>query len=96
MVAFSKLPVAKQLKPTLLILAISGLVFGVLEYMLNDQGFRGYAGNRTAVCLYRFKFIFAGIGVGAALTSLFYGHWTSALLAASQRQHLNATQKKND
>jgi hypothetical protein len=96
LVALSKYPEVKPVKPTLLILAVSGLVYGALEYMLNDQSSRGYVGHRIAGGLYRLKFTVGGIGIGAALTSLFYGHWTSAWLAAIQRQQRNDPQKKID
>jgi hypothetical protein len=92
--AFSKLPEAKPLKPTLIIVAVSVLVVGVLVFMLDDQGFCGYVGNRIAVYLYRLKFVFSGIAIGAFLSSLFYGHWTSALLAARERQQSSAARNK--
>ncbi|MGA2174346.1 MAG: hypothetical protein ABSH38_05105 [Verrucomicrobiota bacterium] len=92
--AFSKLPEAKPLKPTLGIVAVSALVAGVLAFLLDDQRFCAYVGNRIAVYLYRLQFVFGGIAIGAALSSAFYGHWTSALLAARQRQQSSAAQNK--
>jgi hypothetical protein len=95
-VVLSKRPEVKQLRPTLLILAVSALAYGVREFMLDNERFHIYAGHRLVTFLDRFKFTVGGIAIGAVLSSLFYGHWTLALLVARQKQQLSATQKKID
>lgn len=94
--ALSTRPQVKPVKPTLGILAVSGLVVGVIVFMLADQNFRGYVGKRIAVYLYRSDFMFAGIGIGAVVTSLLYRHWTSAWLTAKQSQRMNNARNKVD
>jgi hypothetical protein len=92
----TKLPAVKPLKPTLGMLAVSVLMAVALDMMLADQGFCAYVGHRTAAALYRLKFIFMGMGLGAALLSLFYGHWAAALRAAQQSYQSNAARDKPD
>jgi hypothetical protein len=94
--AISKLPGVKPLKPTLLILAISALAYGALVLMLDDERFNIYVGHRIAAFLDHFRFTVGGIAIGAVLSSLFYGHWTSALLVVGQSQQSSAAQKKID
>jgi hypothetical protein len=71
---------ARMLKPTLLILAICGATYGVMVVILDMVPFRRYIGEQIWVWLESFKFFVGGIGTGAALCSLFYGHWKSAWL----------------
>jgi hypothetical protein len=94
--ALSKLPETKPLKPTLGILVGSGLLYGMLKFMLGDQDFCNYVGHRIVVSLDYFRFVFAGIGIGAALTSLFYGHWSTARQVAIQGQESTKVRKKLD
>jgi len=89
--ALGKNPAARFLRPTILILSIAGLVFGVLELLLDQQRFRTYVGREIANYLGHFKYIVGGTGIGAVLCSLFYGHWKSAWLA-SKRTRENGVQ----
>jgi hypothetical protein len=93
---FTKLPIVKPIRPTLGILAVAAIVCGTLDMMLSDQGFRAHIGHRFAAALYRFKGIFVGMGLGAALLSLFYGHWASALRAAQQSYQSKVTRDESD
>ena len=79
--ALGKNPAARILRPTILILSLAGLIFGVLELLLAQQRFRTYVGWEIANYLGHFKYIVGGTGIGAVLCSLFYGHWKSAWLA---------------
>jgi hypothetical protein len=96
LIALSKLPEVKPVKPTLFILALSALTYGVLVVLLYDENFHIAVGHQTAAFLDRFRFMIGGIFIGAVLSSLFHGHWTSALLVARQRQQSSAAQKKMD
>jgi len=91
--ALSNRPEVKPLKPTLGILAGSAFFYSMLKFMLGDQKFCGYVGHRVVISLDYFRFIFAGIGIGAALTSLCYGHWSAAWRTAIQRQELIRARK---
>jgi hypothetical protein len=96
LLGLSKVPVIKPLKPMLGILAGSGLLYGMLKFMLGDQAFCGYVGHRVVVSLNHFRFIFAGIGIGAVLTSWSYGHWSAVLHVAIRRQQSMELRKKRD
>lgn len=78
---FAKDPWVQVLRPTLVMLSLSGLTWGLLVVLLDDHAFRALVGRRVAVWLGHFKFFVGGLGTGAAVSSAFYGHWKSAWLA---------------
>ncbi len=84
------------MKPMLGTVSGSLIIYGVLKFMLGDQGFCAYVGHRVVVSLDHFRFIFAGIAIGAVLMSFFSGHWTAALQIAIQRQQSTKERKKLD
>jgi hypothetical protein len=94
--ALSKLPETKPLKPMLAICAGSLLLYGMLNFVLGDQDFRGHVGLRVVVSLDHFRSIFGGIGIGAVLTSMLYGHWRTALVVAIQRQKSIESRKERE
>ena len=91
--ALSKHPSVAPVKPTLLMLAVSSLVYGALVIILDDERFRTSAGHQISTFLYRFKFTVGGIAIGGVLSSIFYGHWNSALEIAVQSRKAR-TEKK--
>jgi hypothetical protein len=76
------------LKPALAILAISGLIYGWLVLLLDEEIFRSFIGPRILTWLKGFKFFVGGIGTGAVLCSLAYGHWKSVWLSWRKKQRL--------
>lgn len=87
--ALSKEPAARVLKPTLIILAISGFLCGVLVVLLDEPAFKAYVGGPAAVRLGHFKIFVGGLGTGAAMSSAFYGHWKSAWLKRREQRGLD-------
>src|SRR3954451_10138135 len=75
--AFSKDGAPIGLKPPLAILGISAMIFGGLILLLDEQSFRSYVGPRIVTWLRWFKSFVGGIGTGAVVCSLVYGHWKS-------------------
>jgi hypothetical protein len=71
----------KILKPTLAILAISGLIYAVPVLLLDDQSFQNYIGRRSAHWLWGFQNFVGGIGTGAVVCSLVHGHWKPGWLS---------------
>ena len=78
---FSKDPWVRVLKPTLIILSISGILFGAIKLLIEDPAFKGYLDPSISHQLHDFKFLIGGIGVGAAVCSLFHGHFKFSWLA---------------
>jgi len=76
--ALSSDPAARILKPTLLILSISGLIDGALVLLLDDASFRDHVGARITTYLSHYKYFIGGCGTGAVISSVFHGHWKSA------------------
>src|SRR3954468_8162117 len=65
------------LKPALAILSISGLIYGWLVLLLDEEIFRSFIGPKILTWLRWFKPFVGGIGTGAIVCSVVYGHWKS-------------------
>jgi len=51
--------------------------------LLDEPGFRASLGTGASLWLHNFKFFIGGIGSGAVVCSLLYGHWKTAWMARS-------------
>ena len=82
--AVSKKPTAKILRPTLLVVSVCAVAFGLLIILLDDLSFRRWAGRALCNWLHNMKLLIGGVAVGAAVSSVLHGHWKAAWLLRSR------------